>query len=338
MRFKSTLTENEVTNESAFWNRRKLIKTFSTALLGSGLSTSAQAGFLSDLFGGTDQVKEPPAQPSRALVYTQNKNWKSDETLTSEKSITTYNNFYEFGLGKADPVKNAQNFKTDPWEIEVSGMVSKPGRYSLDQLIKTIPLEERIYRLRCVEAWSMVVPWVGLPLASLISQLSPLSGAKYITFYTLLDPEQMPGQKPGKLGFSSLAYPYVEGLRMDEAMNPLSFLATGVYGKKLPPQNGAPIRLVVPWKYGFKNIKSIVKIEFSDKQPINTWNRTAPREYGFYANVNPSVSHPRWSQRSERRITDESLFSVKRIETQLFNGYSEHVAGLYSGMDLTKYF
>lgn len=340
-KFKPDLTDNDVTSEQAFVRRRQLIKSFSAACLGAGFANPSHAGLFSGLFGNdseTDDTSTDQGNSVAKLNFVSNKTWDTSEKLTSEYSVTHYNNFYEFGLDKADPAKNAQHFKTDPWSVEVAGLVEKPGQYSLDDLLANLQQEERIYRLRCVEAWSMVVPWVGVPLASLIQKLKPLSGAKYITFHTLFDPEQMPGQKPGRFGFSSLEYPYVEGLRMDEAMNPLTLLATGIYGKQLQPQNGAPIRLVVPWKYGFKNIKSIVRIEFTDKQPINTWNKTGPNEYGFYANVNPKVSHPRWSQAKERRIVDESVFSVKRIETQMFNGYEEHVAALYKGMDLRKYF
>jgi len=340
-KFKSELTDNDVTSEQAFVRRRQLIKSFSTAFLGAGLSSQSQAGLFSNLFGDDSEagdVQTEAVANGTKLDFVSNKTWDTTEKLTSEYSVTHYNNFYEFGLDKSDPAKNAQNFKTDPWTVEVAGLVEKPGQYSLDSLLANLQQEERIYRLRCVEAWSMIVPWVGVPLASLIHKLKPLSGAKYITFHTLFDPEQMPGQKPGRFGFSSLEYPYVEGLRMDEAMNPLTLLATGIYGKQLQPQNGAPIRLVVPWKYGFKNIKSIVRIEFTDKQPINTWNKTGPKEYGFYANVNPNVSHPRWSQAKERRIVDESVFSVKRIDTQMFNGYEEQVAAMYKDMDLRKYF
>lgn len=339
-KFIPDLTENDVTSEQAFVRRRHLIKSFSAAFLGAGLSTNSSAGLLSDLIGGgSSDDKDATEDAKRSqLTFVQNTQWDTKEQLTSEYSVTHYNNFYEFGLDKSDPAKNATKFKTDPWSITVDGLVEKPGHYSLDSLLDDLQQEERIYRLRCVEAWSMVVPWVGVSLASLIKKLKPLSGAKYITFYTLLDPEQMPGQKPGRFGFSSLEYPYVEGLRMDEAMNPLTMLATGIYGKQLLPQNGAPIRLVVPWKYGFKNIKSIVRIEFSDKQPINTWHKTAPKEYGFYANVNPTVAHPRWGQDKERRIVDESVFSVKRIDTQMFNGYGEQVASMYKDMDLRKYF
>jgi len=259
-----------------------------------------------------------------------------DEKTTSYKDITRYNNFYEFGSVKSDPSERAGNFRTLPWSVAIEGEVKKPATYHLEDLLKQHPLEERVYRLRCVEAWSMVVPWVGFPLRDLIRRVEPTSRAKYIEFTTLLDPAQMPGQRPGLLG-AGLDWPYVEGLRLDEAMHPLTLLAVGLYGEVLPNQNGAPIRLVVPWKYGFKSIKSIVKIRFVEKPPLTTWMKSGPSEYGFYSNVNPSVDHPRWSQASERRIGEDSLFSPKR-KTLPFNGYAEQVASLYAGMDLKKYF
>ena len=259
--------------------------------------------------------------------------------LTEEEAITSYNNFYEFGLDKADPAKRAGALRTEPWSVVVEGAVGKPGRYALEDLLRGQALEERVYRMRCVEAWSMVIPWVGIPLASLIKRFEPTSKAKFVAFQTLHDPEQMPGQKPGFLGFSSLDWPYVEGLRMDEAMHPLTLMAVGLYGKTLLPQNGAPFRLVVPWKYGFKGIKSIVRIRFQETQPPTSWSRSAPGEYGFFANVNPVVDHPRWSQAKERRIYSGSLFGgVERIETLPFNGYAEQVASLYQGMDLRRHF
>ena len=258
------------------------------------------------------------------------------EMLTSHQDITTYNNFYEFGTDKSDPARRAQNFRTFPWTISIEGEIKKPAQYQFEELLKRYPLEERIYRLRCVEAWSMVVPWVGFPLRDLIRRLGPTSRAKYVEFTTLQDPAQMPGQRPGLLG-AGLDWPYVEGLRLDEAMHPLTILAVGLYGEVMPNQNGAPIRLVVPWKYGFKSIKSIVKIRFVEKQPSTTWMKSGPREYGFYSNVNPTVDHPRRSQAAERRIGEDSLFSPKR-KTPMFNGYAEQVASLYTGMDLKKFF
>ena len=251
-----------------------------------------------------------------------------EEKLTPYKDITRYNNFYEFGTGKRDPARNAGQFNPTPWKVTVSGHCEKPGEYALEDIVKPHKLEERIYRLRCVEAWSMVVPWVGIPLASIVKELKPLSNAKYVGFKTVVRPKEMPGQSS-----RVLSWPYVEGLRMDEAMNPLTLMAVGLYGAEMPNQNGAPIRLVVPWKYGFKSIKSIDSIFFSEKEPPATWNIQAPSEYGFYSNVNPKVDHPRWSQKKERRIGD--LF---KRETLMFNGYAEQVAQMYSEMDLEKNF
>ncbi len=251
-----------------------------------------------------------------------------DEDLTSEQDATRYNNFYEFGTDKTDPAANAKDFDTSDWSLTVSGECAKPGKFALETLFNDQTIEERIYRLRCVEAWSMVIPWLGVPLASILKKFEPNGNAKYVAFRTLLDPERMPGQKRPVLD-----WPYREGLRMDEAMHPLTLLSVGMYGKTMPNQNGAPVRLVVPWKYGFKSIKSIVNIEFTSRQPDTSWNLANPREYGFYSNVNPTVDHPRWSQAKERRIGD----FFKR-DTLMFNGYAEEVAGLYAGMDLTRYF
>jgi methionine sulfoxide reductase catalytic subunit len=258
--------------------------------------------------------------------------FSTDEKLTSREDVTTYNNYYEFGLDKADPSKNAHTLKTSPWTVKVDGLVSKPQEIGLEDLIKSSALEERIYRMRCVEGWSMVIPWVGLPLADLVKRVEPLGSAKYVAFETAYQEEEMPGVRSV---FPVLDWPYTEGLRLDEAMHPLTLLAVGLYGETLPNQNGAPIRLVVPWKYGFKGIKSITRISFVEKQPETAWNKQAPSEYGFYANVNPNVDHPRWSQATERRIGEGGLF-VKRRPTLMFNGYAEQVASLYSGMDLRK--
>ncbi|MGN0931789.1 protein-methionine-sulfoxide reductase catalytic subunit MsrP [Falsigemmobacter intermedius] len=247
--------------------------------------------------------------------------------LTPREAITTYNNFYEFGFDKSDPSKYAGGMTIDPWSVEIGGLVEKPGRYDLADVLKDQPVAEHIYRLRCVEGWSMVIPWLGFPLAGLLNRVGPQSGAKFVAFETLARPEEMPGVRRGLLDF-----PYVEGLRLDEAMNPLTLLATGLYGEALEKQNGAPLRLVVPWKYGFKSIKSVVKITLTSGQPPTTWQRLQPQEYGFYANVNPRVDHPRWSQASERRI-GEGIFAPRR-DTLMFNGYAEEVAGLYAGMDL----
>ncbi len=250
----------------------------------------------------------------------------TDEALTPLEDITSYNNFYEFGTGKSDPAKYAGDFKTEPWTIKVLGECGQPGTYDLADFIKPHALEDRVYRLRCVEAWSMVVPWVGIPLAPVLERFQPTSKAKYVAFRTLFDPRQMPGQRR-----PILDWPYVEGLRIDEAMHPLAIFAVGLYGEVLPNQNGAPLRLVVPWKYGFKSIKSIVAITFTETEPPTTWNQATPGEYGFYSNVNPEVDHPRWSQRKERRIGD-----LLKRPTLMFNGYAEEVASLYAGMDLRK--
>ncbi len=248
--------------------------------------------------------------------------------------ITTYNNFYEFGTGKDDPHENSKRFRPRPWSVTVDGLVKKPATYALEDFVKPHRLEDRIYRLRCVEAWSMVIPWQGFPLRDLVRRVEPLPSAKFVELTTVLRPEEMPGQREG-----ILPWPYVEALRLDEATHPLTLLATGLYGKPLPNQNGAPLRLVVPWKYGFKSIKSIVEIRFTERMPPTAWNRLQPREYGFYSNVNPAVDHPRWSQKTERRIagTGNRLFA-DRIETRMFNGYGDHVAALYAGMDLKKWY
>jgi sulfoxide reductase catalytic subunit YedY len=247
--------------------------------------------------------------------------------------VTTYNNYYEFGTGKADPAANIGNFKTRPWTVAVEGMVKKPATYQLDDLLKGITMEDRIYRMRCVEAWSMVIPWRGFPLSALINKLEPTASAKYIVLQTLYDPNRMPEQRR-----PHLTWPYTEGLRMDEAMNELTLLAIGVYGKEGPAQNGAPLRLVTPWKYGFKGVKAITKIKFTDKQPVTAWAEAIPHEYGFYANVNPTVNHPRWSQAQERRLVGGIFDELVPIKTQMFNGYTDYVAKLYTGLDLRKNF
>ncbi|MGJ8664510.1 MAG: protein-methionine-sulfoxide reductase catalytic subunit MsrP, partial [Marinicella sp.] len=266
----------------------------------------------------------PPSMPNNKFVI---------DELTSEKDATSYNNFYEFGLSKSAPSEKGDSLITEPWTVEISGLCEKPGRIDLEKLIKQFQIEDRTYRMRCVEAWSMVIPWMGFKLSDLIKYCQPLSDAKYVYFETLYDPKQMPGQN-GR----SIPWPYKEGLRMDEAMNELTLMAVGMYGKELPNQNGAPLRLVVPWKYGFKGIKSIVKIQFLDREPVNSWQAIAPNEYGFYANVNPEVDHPRWSQATERRITGGFSLFNSRIKTQMFNGYGDYVSALYRGMDLTKNF
>lgn len=270
----------------------------------------------------------PDAQAGARLAGVRSSAYTLNEEKTPYKAITTYNNFYEFGTRKSDPADKAGSLKTRPWTVKVEGEVGKPGEYDIDSLMKLAPLEERIYRMRCVEGWSMVIPWVGFPLSELIRRVAPTGNAKYIEFVTLNDPGQMPGQRSGVLD-----WPYVEGLRMDEAMNPLAMLVVGLYGQVLPNQNGAPVRLVVPWKYGFKSAKSIARIRFVEKQPMTAWMRAAPREYGFYSNVNPHVDHPRWSQAKERRIGEFS-----KRDTLMFNGYGTQVAQLYRGMDLQKFF
>jgi methionine sulfoxide reductase catalytic subunit len=257
-----------------------------------------------------------------------------DEPPTPLEDITSYNNFYEFGTDKGDPARYADKLTTSPWTVKVDGLVAKPADYQLEDILKPVTLEERVYRLRCVEAWSMVIPWVGFPLSGLLKRVEPQGSAKYVAFETLVRPDEMPGQRGL---FQTLDWPYVEGLRLDEAMHPLTILAVGLYGETLPNQNGAPIRLVVPWKYGFKSIKSVVRINLVENEPPTTWNKQNPGEYGFYSNVNPEVDHPRWSQKTERPIGQGGLFA-KRRETLPFNGYADQVASLYSGMDLRQYY
>lgn len=271
-----------------------------------------------------------PASAATALNFTKNSKYTVEADITARKHVTGYNNFYEFGTSKDDPAENAQDFKPLPWSVAISGECDKPGNYNYEDLVSPHQLEERIYRLRCVEGWSMVVPWVGFALGDMLKRFAPNSKAKYVAFETLHDAERMPGQRRPVLD-----WPYVEGLRIDEAMHPLTLMTIGVFGEALPNQNGAPLRLVVPWKYGFKSIKSIVKIHFTDKQPPTSWNKSIPNEYGFYSNVNPTVDHPRWSQAKER-IVGASFFTPKK-PTLMFNGYGDEVAGLYSGMDLSKY-
>lgn len=318
----SNIKSSEITPKDIYEQRRSFLKTSINA--GIGLATS---GLLAS-YSGNAFSSVPKGYGLKPLKHTKNAKFSVDGDLTKYKDITTYNNFYEFGTSKSQPAVNAHTLNTDPWSIKVEGYVEKPATYNLEDIINEHALEERIYRLRCVERWSMVVPWLGFPLVDLIKKVKPTSKAKYIEFSTLYRPEEMQGQKR-----SVLDWPYVEGLRIDEAMNPLAFLAVGLYGEVLPNQNGAPIRLVVPWKYGFKSIKSIVSMRFTEQQPVSSWTRAAPREYGFYSNVNPDVDHPRWSQRRERRIGE--FFKTK---TLMFNGYADEVAHLYKGMDLKKYF
>jgi sulfoxide reductase catalytic subunit YedY len=304
---------SEITPESAYLDRRRL-------LLGAGLLAFT---------GAPRQSRASTALA--ALKATRNSRLSASDTPTSYEDITSYNNFYEFGTDKEDPQRHAHTLRTQPWSVAVSGEVEKPGILTLEDILSPHPLEERVYRMRCVERWSMVIPWVGFPLADLIRRFQPTSKAKYVAFKTLKDPKQMPGQRAGWL-----EWPYVEGLRIDEAMHPLTLLAVGLYGRVLPNQNGAPLRLVVPWKYGFKGIKSIVGIRFAERMPPTSWNIAASNEYGFYANVNPAVDHPRWSQASERRI-GAGLFGATR-PTLPFNGYADEVAPLYRGMDLRRWF
>lgn len=328
------LTEADVTAESVFMmKRRQVLKALGISAAALSLPQTAHADILS-WFKGNDR---PPAPSGKPLQFIQPEQWQTKLAMTPEDKVTGYNNFYEFGLDKADPAANAGSLKTDPWKVTIGGEVAKPMTLDLDDLYKKFTLEERIYRMRCVEAWSMVVPWIGFPLSKLLAMVEPTSNAKYVAFETLYDPEQMPGQKDRFIG-GGLKYPYVEGLRLDEAMHPLTLLTVGVYGKALPPQNGAPIRLTVPWKYGFKGIKSIVSIKLVSEVPPTTWNMIAPNEYGFYANVNPNVDHPRWSQASERFIGSGGVLDVKRQPTLLFNGYADQVASLYRGLNLKENF
>ncbi|CAI9389741.1 MULTISPECIES: protein-methionine-sulfoxide reductase catalytic subunit MsrP [Citrobacter] len=328
------LTEADVTAESAFFmHRRQVLKALGIGAATLSLPIAAQADLLS-WFKGNDR---PPAPSGKPLDFSKPAAWQNALPLTPEEKVTGYNNFYEFGLDKADPAANAGSMKTDPWTLKISGEVAKPLTLDHDALTTRFPLEERIYRMRCVEAWSMVVPWIGFPLHKLLALVEPTSNAKYVAFETLYAPDDMPGQKDRFIG-GGLKYPYVEGLRLDEAMHPLTLLTVGVYGKALPPQNGAPIRLTVPWKYGFKGIKSIVSIKLTRERPPTTWNLAAADEYGFYANVNPHVDHPRWSQATERFIGTGGILDVQRQPTLLFNGYANEVATLYRGLDLRENF
>ncbi len=314
-----------ITPQPVYQRRRELIRLMATGVAGAAMASlalrdaraqAARPGKLAALAGTRSAV-------AGAVVI---------DKLTDYKDATTYNNFYEFGTDKADPARNAHTLKTAPWTVEVEGLVKKPARYTLEDLLKLSPQEERIYRLRCVEGWSMVIPWVGYSMAELIRKVEPLGSAKYVEFVTQADPKTMPF-----VGSRVLEWPYVEGLRLDEAMHPLTLLAFGMYGEVLPNQNGAPVRLVVPWKYGFKSGKSLVKIRFTEKEPRTAWNKAAAQEYGFYSNVNPNVDHPRWSQATERRIGEDGLFAKKR-KTLMFNGYEAQVGQLYAGMDLKKFY
>jgi sulfoxide reductase catalytic subunit YedY len=321
------IKSSEITDEKAYLKRRLFLRGAALA------ATTAATGLL------YRKLNPPPAEKPKGetLVTVANSNTDNraregftvNEKLTSIEDITNYNNFYEFSTDKQSVASEARGFVTKPWEVAVGGLVNKPATFGLEEILK-FPLEERVYRLRCVEGWSMVIPWIGFPLAKLLEKAEPTAQAKYVAFQTLYDPKRMPNQSTGVLD-----WPYVEGLRLDEAMHPLTILATGLYGETLPPQDGAPIRLVVPWKYGFKSIKSIVRISLVADEPPTTWNIQAPNEYGFYSNVNPNVPHPRWSQAREHRIGESSFISR---DTLLFNGYAEQVAHLYQGMDLRRYF
>ncbi|MBT5220133.1 MAG: protein-methionine-sulfoxide reductase catalytic subunit MsrP [Woeseia sp.] len=316
---------SEITSKESYFNRRKFMQ---AAALAGGSIVAGDA--LPAIIPNEKRAKLEGIVPSE---------FSTDETPNSYDDVTTYNNYYEFGLRKDDPFRNSQEFKPRPWSIEVTGDAEVTGSFALEDFVNSQTLEERIYRLRCVEAWSMVIPWVGISLADVVKRFKPLSKAKYVVFETLLDRDQMPGQRS-----RSLRWPYVEGLTIAEATNPLPILAVGVFGEVLPNQNGAPLRLIVPWKYGFKSIKGIVRMHFTDKQPRTSWDLAASHEYGFYANVNPNVDHPRWSQARERRIGADqgggfqSLFSASKQDTVMFNGYGEHVAHLYDGLDLKKNF
>jgi sulfoxide reductase catalytic subunit YedY len=310
------IPSSEITPERVYVNRRKFIKSAAAAgAAGMAMGPAVLAG------AEAAQSQEIPERFTRLRS-------ELDEPLNSYEAVTTYNNFYEFGTAKDDPHKNSGDFNPAPWKVRIGGEVDKPGEYDLDDLVSGLTMEDRVYRLRCVEAWSMVIPWYGFQLSKLIERVEPTGNANFVEFKTVVRPEEMPGQR-----YPILNWPYVEGLRMDEAMHPLTILATGVYGMDLPNQNGAPLRLVVPWKYGFKGVKSIVSIDFVEDMPLNTWQRQNAVEYGFYANVNPNVTHPRWSQARETRLP--GLF--KDFDTMMFNGYADQVQHLYAGMDLERW-
>ena len=316
---------SEITSREVFESRRRLLQQIAVGAAGLSLAGWAARDARAQMVRPgvlTPLTAVPSAVPGAQIM----------DKPTGYKDATTYNNFYEFGTDKSDPARRAHTLKTQPWTVEVEGLVKKPGRYGLEDLMKWAAMEDRIYRLRCVEGWSMVIPWAGYSLAELIRRVEPQPGAKFVELVTLADRETMPGLRSGVLD-----WPYVEGLRMDEAMHPLTLLAFGMYGEVMPKQNGAPVRLVVPWKYGFKSAKSLVKIRFVDKQPVSSWEKAAPQEYGFYSNVNPNVDHPRWSQATERRIGEDGLFAKKR-PTLMFNGYEAQVGQLYAGMDLRKFY
>jgi sulfoxide reductase catalytic subunit YedY len=331
------IRSSEITPERIYMNRRRFVgraaKFAAAAAVSPSLLACGPSPGRSEELSDSGQAGEAGRSGARERSGIQERDWSAvrselDEPLTPYEDVTTYNNFYEFGTGKADPAKNAHTLRPRPWSIAVEGEVARPAVYDLEDFVSPHRLEDRVYRLRCVEAWSMVIPWRGFPLAELIRRVEPTGKARFVEFTTLYDPEQMPGQRRGVL-----EWPYAEGLRLDEAMHPLALLATGVYGRDLPNQNGAPLRLVVPWKYGFKSIKSIVRLRFTEEMPATAWALAAPREYGFYANVNPEVDHPRWSQARERRLGE-----LRKRPTLMFNGYAEQVEQLYAGMDLGRSF
>ena len=311
------IPSSEITDERDYLGRREFLRAAGRTAAGVVVAPALLAACARDDSRAHDSVRGTVVVDGQAM------------TPTSYEDITTYNNYYEFGTGKEDPSENAGKFRTSPWTVTIDGLVKKPADYHLEDLVKPSLLEDRVYRHRCVEAWSMVVPWQGVPLRDLIAKVEPLPGAKFVEFTTKLSPDEMPGQRD-----NVLPWPYIEALRLDEAMHPLTLLATGLYGKPLPNQNGAPLRTVIPWKYGFKGTKAIVRIRFTDAQPVTTWNGTAPNEYGFFANVNPAVDHPRWTQRKERVIGG----GWRKVATLPFNGYGEQVASLYSGMDLRRFY
>jgi len=317
---------SDITPRAVYEGRRGMLR-----LLAGGAAGAAMAGWAGR--EALAQTAGPGKLPALPGVKSTVSGAQTMEKLTDYKDATSYNNYYEFGTDKSDPAQNAHTLKTRPWTVEVEGLVKKPGKFGIEDLLKLSAQEERIYRLRCVEGWSMVIPWVGYSLAELIKKVEPQGNAKYVEFLTLADPKTMP-----YVGSRVLDWPYAEGLRMDEAMHPLTLLTFGMYGEVLPNQNGAPVRIVVPWKYGFKSAKSIVKIRFVEKEPGTAWNKAAANEYGFYSNVNPDVDHPRWSQATERRIGDGGGLFAKRRKTLLFNGYEQQVGQLYAGMDLKKFY
>ncbi len=321
------IASSEITSESAYLDRRQFVRRLGLAAVPASLVSGAGPATAAGKITGGESLQYRPATSGDA-------GFRTDETPTPQQDFANYCNFYEFGTDKGDPARYAHEMTTDPWSVEVSGEVHKPGKLNLEDILSGFDLEERIYRFRCVEAWSMVIPWVGFPLADLLARFEPTGNARYVEFRTLYRRDEMRGTR----SFTSIIdWPYREGLRMDEAMHPLTLLSVGAYGKTLANQNGAPIRLVVPWKYGFKSIKSIVSIRLVEKQPPTSWEGLNPREYGFYSNVNPEVDHPRWSQASERRLPS-TLFRPNRIPTRMFNGYAAQVADLYTGMDLTRYY